>query len=281
MPELPEIEVLRRDLEKEVVSRRIKDVEIRPGSNAMKIIRRHGRRKEFQDMLEGAKVDRVDRVGKLLVLELDSDQALVFDLSDSGNLVKTSASDEVVTHTHLVIGFTIGGQLRFIDPKRTGEVFVAPTAEIEELRESISSSIDPLTQSFTWLHFSSILEEREAPLKELLTDEKFLIGLGDLYSDEVLWVAGLRYDKASNKLSSQDVRRLYRGMMETLQDAVRARGTTWGDHDFRDLHGDPGQFQLELKVWEREGEPCRRCRSAIVTEEFNGRVTYLCTQCQS
>ena len=281
MPELPEIEVLRRDLEKEVVSRRIKDVEIRPGSNAMKIIRRHGRRKEFQDMLEGAKVDRVDRVGKLLTLELDNGQVLVFDLGESGNLVKTSASDEVVTHTHLVIPFTIGGQLRLIDPKRTGEVFVAPVAEIEQLRESMGGAIDPLLQSFTWVHFSAILEEREAPLKELLTDEKFIIGLGDIYADEVLWVAGLRYDRQSNKMSSQDVRRLYRGMMETLQEAVRARGTTWGDSDFRDLHGDPGQFQLELKVFEREGEPCRRCRSPIVVEQFNGRATYLCAQCQS
>jgi formamidopyrimidine-DNA glycosylase len=281
MPELPEIEVLKRDLEKEIVSRRIKEVEVRPGSNAMKIIRRHGRRKEFQDMLAGAKVDGVDRVGKLLLLHLDNEQVLAFDLGSSGNLGKTSASDEVVTHTHIVISFTIGGQLRFVDQHRTGEVFIAPTAEIEELRASMGSAIDPLMQQFTWNHFSAILEEKETGMKELLTDEKFIIGLGDLYSDEVLWVAGLRYDRPSNKLSSQDVRRLYRGMMETLQDAVRLRGTTWGSQDFHDLQGEPGAFQLELKVFEREGEPCRRCRTPIIKEEFNGRVTYLCPQCQS
>jgi formamidopyrimidine-DNA glycosylase len=281
MPELPEIEVLKRDLEKEIVSRRIKEVEVRPGSNAMKIIRRHGRRKEFQDMLAGAKVDSVDRIGKLLLLQLDNDQVLVFDLASSGGLGKTSASDEVVTHTHIVISFTIGGQLRFVDQQRTGEVFIAPTAEIEELRASMGSAIDPLMQQFTWNHFSAILDEKETGMKELLTDEKFIIGLGDLYSDEVLWVAGLRYDRPSNKLSSQDVRRLYRGMMETLQDAVRLRGTTWGSQDFHDLHGEPGQFQLELKVFEREGEPCRRCRTPIIKEDFNGRVTYLCPQCQS
>ena len=281
MPELPEIEVIRRDLEKEVVSRRIKDVEVRPGTNAMKVIRRHGRRKEFQELLEGAKVDRIDRIGKLLLLELDNGKVLVFDLAESGTLVKTSASDEVVTHTHLVISFTIGGQLRMIDPKRSGEVFVADASEIDNLRASMGDAIDPLTQQFTWVHFSALLEEREAALGDLLTDEKFIIGLGQLYADEVLWVAGLRYDHPSNKLSSQDVRRLYRGMMETLQDAVRARGTTWGSHVYHDLHGDPGQFQLELKVYEREGEPCRRCRSPIVKEEFNGRVSYLCAQCQS
>jgi formamidopyrimidine-DNA glycosylase len=138
-----------------------------------------------------------------------------------------------------------------------------------------------LTHQLAWQQFSSLLQEKEIAMKELLTDEKAIIGLGDLYSDEVLWAAGLRYDRQSNKLSSQDVRRLYRGMMETLQDAVRARGATWGEQDFRDLHGDPGQYQLEIKVYEREGEPCRRCRSAIVKHEFNGRTTYLCEQCQS
>ena len=97
-------------------------------------------------------------------------------------------------------------------------------------------------------------------MKELLVDGKFMIGLGDIYADEILWTAGLRYDHPSNKMSSQDVRRLYRALMETLQDAVRLRGTTWGDSDFKDLHGDPGQYQLELKVYERVGEPCRRCR---------------------
>src|SRR5918999_1171850 len=116
MPELPEIEVLRRDLEKEVVTRRIKDVEVRNSRNAMKAIRRHGRRKEFQDLLEGAKVEKVDRIGRSLALELDNGNALVVDLGGSGGLAKTSASDEVVTHTHVVIGFTIGGQLRIVDP---------------------------------------------------------------------------------------------------------------------------------------------------------------------
>jgi len=118
-------------------------------------------------------------------------------------------------------------------------------------------------------------------MKELLSDERFISGLGDIYSDEVLFEAGLRYDRRSDQLSSQDVRRLYRGLMETLQEAVKARGTTWGSHEFRDLQGDPGLYQQELKVYEREGEFCRRCRSAIVRESFNGKHTYLCLQCQS
>src|SRR5687767_5497124 len=122
MLELPEIEVLKRDLEKEIVGRRIKEAEIRPNRNAMKIIKRHGRRKEFQDLLEGAKVERVDRIGKLLLLELDTGNVFVLDLGESGLLLKTSGSEEMETHTHLVLSFTIGGQLRVVDPKPSSEI---------------------------------------------------------------------------------------------------------------------------------------------------------------
>jgi formamidopyrimidine-DNA glycosylase len=281
MSELPEVEVVKRDLEKEVVGRRVKEAEVRPGSNAMKIIRRHGRRKEFQELLVGAKVERVGRVGKWLLLELDNDRVLTVNLGPTGQLLKTSASDDIAPHTHLVIAFTIGGQLRMIDPTRTGEVFVAPRDEVENMKELRGFAIDPLENPLAWQTFSSLLEQREEEMKSLLMDESFIVGLGDIYSDEVLFAGGIRHDRLSSKLSSQDVRRLYRGLMETLQDAVKSRGTSWGGNEFKDLHGDSGLFQLELKVYEREGEPCRRCRSAIVKEKIKGRFTYFCPQCQS
>lgn len=281
MPELPEVEVTRRDLEKEVVGRRFKDAEIRPGTNAMKIVRRHGRRKELQDLLEGAKVEKVDRLGKHLLLELDSGNVFVVDLGPAGLLVKTSSSEVVGPHTHLVLSFTIGGQLRFLDPKKAGEVFVAPKREVESLEELRGFQIDPLEHQFTWQFFSALLDGKEAPMKDILLDPRFIVGLGDVYSDEVLFAAGVRYDHMSNKLSSQDVRRLYRALMETMQDAVKARGTSIGEHPYRDLHGSPGSYQVELKVYEREGDACRRCRSTVVKEPYNGSFTYLCAQCQS
>ncbi len=281
MPELPEIEVIRRDLEKEVVGRRFKEAEIRPGTNAMKVVRRHGRRKELQELLDGAKVESVDRLGKRLLLELDSGNVFVIDLGPAGTLLKTSASETVAPHTHLVLSFTIGGQLRFLDPLKEGEVFVAPKAELAGMEEMRDFSIDPLEHQFTWQFFSNLLDGKEAPLKDLLADPRFMVGLGNIYSDEILWAAGVRYDHMSNKLSSQDVRRLYRALMETLQEAVKARGTSIGEFPYRDLQGEPGAFQTELKVYEREGETCRRCRSVIVKEPYNGSFTFLCAQCQS
>ncbi|MFN2389060.1 MAG: bifunctional DNA-formamidopyrimidine glycosylase/DNA-(apurinic or apyrimidinic site) lyase [Actinomycetota bacterium] len=281
MPALPEVEVIRRDLEKEIVGRRIKDVEIRPGTNAMKIIRRHGRRKEFQDLLVGSKVQKIDRVGRRLLLELDSDRVLVFDLADSASLLKTSSSDEVASHTHIVIAFTIGGQLRVVDPRRAGEVFVVPRDELEAVAGLRGYEMDPLDSPIAWPRFSALLEEHEVPVRELLLDGSFIVGLGEIYTDEILFTAGIRHDRPSNKLGSQDVRRLYRALMETLQDAVKARGTTLGEQGFRDLQGQPGTYQLELKVYERDGEACRRCRNTVVKAAVNGGFTYFCPQCQS
>lgn len=278
MPELPELEVLRRDLEKEVVGRRIKSVDVR-GKNAMKVIKRHGRRKELQDMLVGGKVERVGRIRAALALHLDNGNSLMFELGEAGLLLKTSASETLANNTHIIISFTIGGQLRMIDASKAGEVYAIPTEEAEATGGA--SPIDPLEHQVTWHHFSALLAERQDPMKDLLLNPDVIAGLGDLYSDEILWTSGIRYDRRSNKLSSQDVRRIYRALMEVLQEAVKARGTTWGTHDFRDLHGHPGQFQLELKAFEREGEACRRCRSGIVKERYKGRFTYLCPQCQS
>ncbi len=281
MPALVEIEVIRRDLEKEIVGRRVKDVEVRSSRNAMKVIPKHGRRKDFQALLEGAKVESVERAGMKLLLKLDNGHLMVVELSDAGQLLKTSASDETETHTHIVIGFTIGGQMRLVDPNATAQIWIAPEQEVRKALGPPSSAIDPLEHQVTWHHFSSLLEEREQPMKDLLLSDDFIIGMGDIYSDEILWNAALRYDRPSNKLTSQDVRRLYRALIETLQDALKARGTSWGAHQFRDLHGDPGQYQLELKVYEREGEPCRRCRTPITKEPYRDRFTYLCPQCQS
>lgn len=281
MPALVEIEVIRRDLEREIVGRRIKDVEIKNNRNAMKVIPKHGRRKEFQALLEGAKIDRIDRAGKRIMLELDNGKVMMVDLGDTGQLLKTSASGSVETHTHLVVTFTIGGQLRLVDPKPSSEIFVGSPEEIEAQGYKSVEGIDPLEQQVTWPHFSGMLEEREQPMKDLLMDEKFIVGLGHLYSDEILWTAALRYDRPSNKLTSQDVRRLYRALIETLQDSLKARGTSWGSNAFTDLTGVEGQYQIELKVFEREGEACKRCRTPIIKEKYRNGFTYLCPQCQS
>ncbi len=160
-------------------------------------------------------------------------------------------------------------------------MFVTAVDELGKVKELDHVAIDPLEDTFTWQQFSAELARRAAKLKSLLMDQRFISGLGNIYSDEVLFAAGLRYDHMSDALSSQEVRRLYRAIREIVQDAIRFRGTTLADEAYLDLFGKPGEFQEELKVYGRRGQACRRCRTPIISEKFSGRTTYFCPQCQS
>jgi formamidopyrimidine-DNA glycosylase len=279
--ELPEVEVMRRDLEKEVVGKRIKEVEVRPQRNAMRIIRRHARRKEFSDRLAGRKITKVDRKGKYVLLYLDGGDVLVVHFGMSGQFLRGTKRQGLPPHTHIVIEFQQGGDLRYVDPRTFGELFVTSADDLGSIRELDHIAIDPLEDTFTWQQFSNELARRAAKLKPLLMDQRFVSGLGNIYSDEVLFAAGLRHDRMSDSLSSQEVRRLYRAMREVIQDSIRYRGTTLDDEAYVDLFGKPGEFQSELKVYGRRGLACRRCRTPIVVEKIGGRNSYYCPQCQS
>jgi formamidopyrimidine-DNA glycosylase len=279
--ELPEVEVMRRDLEKDVVGRRIKTAEVKSSRNAMRVIRRHGKRKDFTSRLEGRKVTKVERRGKYVLLHLDSGDALVTHFGMSGQFQRGNGRVVIEPHTHVVLTFQQGGDLRFIDPRTFGEMFVTSADELGKVKELQHIAIDPLDQVFTWPTFQYLLAQRGAKMKQLLMDQKFISGLGNIYSDEVLFAAGLRYDRLSDTLSSQEVRRLYRAIQETVQEAIKMRGTTLEDEAYVDLFGKPGEYQGELKVYGRQGEPCRRCRTPIQTVKIAQRISYLCPQCQS
>jgi formamidopyrimidine-DNA glycosylase len=279
--ELPEVEVVRRDLEKDVVGRKVTEAEVRPSKNAMRVIRRHGKRREFTDRLVGRKFTKAERRGKYVLLHLDNGDVLVVHFGMSGQFVRGNKRVPLPPHTHVVITFQQGGDLRFIDPRTFGEMFVTAADELGKVKELQHIAIDPLDHVFTWNAFGGALAERAAKMKQLLMDQKFISGLGNIYSDEVLFAAGLRYDRLSDSLSSQEVRRLYRAMQEVLQDAIRFRGTTLDDEAYLDLFGKPGEFQNELKVYGRTGLPCRRCRTPIQAVKISGRNAYFCPQCQS
>ncbi len=278
MPELPEVEVVRRDLEREIVGKKIKTVE----ADGMRSIRRHHNRKQFASRLEGKKITGVERRGKYILCRLDDGDVLVIHLGMSGQLLRAKGKSEKTSkHTHVTITFTQGGQLRFVDPRTFGEMFVAQSDAVEkDLVELGHLGMDPLEVSMSWDSFGRLIAERHQKLKPLLMDQKFLAGIGNIYSDEILFTAGLRWDRMSDSLSAQEIRRLYRAMVETLQDAVKYRGSSLADEQYVDLFGKPGEYQLQHKVYAREGEACRRCRHPIVRIRTGGRSTFFCDACQ-
>ncbi|MEZ5170177.1 MAG: bifunctional DNA-formamidopyrimidine glycosylase/DNA-(apurinic or apyrimidinic site) lyase [Acidimicrobiia bacterium] len=272
MPELPEVEVLRRDLDKDVTGRKIKSVEV----VSMKAIKRHSKRKQFIEPLEGSKITAVERRGKYLVLALDNDHSVVIHLGMSGRLLRAkSAKVAKPKHTHVVIGFTQGGQLRFIDPRTFGEMFVTETDAVDdELPELAHLGFDPLETGISVDRFAALLRQRSVKLKSLLMDQKFIAGIGNIYSDEILFHAGLRFDRTSDSLSPQEVRRLFRAVIEVLQEAVKYRGSTLPDGGFVDLQGNPGEYQEHHQVYGREGEPCPRTKKPIMRQRYGNRSTF-------
>ena len=278
MPELPEVEVIRRDLDKEIVGKKIKTVEV----TGTRSVRRHKNKKEFITELEGHKVTSVQRRGKYLIVRLDGPEALVVHLGMSGQLLRAkTAREKAPKHTHVVITFTQGGLLRFVDPRTFGEMFVTTYDDIDEQVEELAHlGLDPLETAMSWELFGRMLAEKHARLKNLLMDQKFIAGIGNIYSDEILWAAGLRYDRSSETVSTQEVRRLYRAIGEVLQDAIKLRGSSLPDEQYRDLYGNVGQAQTEHKVYGREGEPCQRCRHIIERVKWQGRSAFFCPGCQ-
>jgi formamidopyrimidine-DNA glycosylase len=278
MPELPEVEVVRRDLEREIVGKRVKGVE----ADGMRSIRRHHNRKQFANRLVGKRITGVERRGKYILVKLDGGEVLVIHLGMSGQLLRTKGTRDATTkHTHVVITFTQGGQLRFVDPRTFGEMFVTELDGVEkEVSELAHLGIDPLEEPMSWDSFGRLVASKHMKLKALLMDQKFVAGIGNIYSDEILFGAGLRYDRMSDSLSAEEIRRLYRAMVETLQDAVKYRGSSLADEQYVDLFGKPGEYQLHHKVYAREREACRLCRKPLVRQRIGGRSTFFCEACQ-
>lgn len=278
MTELPEIETLRHDLEREVGGKRVKSVEL----NSAKVVSRHANRKQFASHLEGAKLTAVKRRGALLFIPLDTDETLVVDLRAGGRLRRASTREAVEPKTQAVISFTQGGQLRLIDPSDgAAQMFIVASDTLDDaLPELASLGVDPVAEPISWVAFGELLRSHRLKLKSFLTDQTIIAGLGSVYSDEILYEAGLRPDRVSNQLSAQEIRRLYRAVVETMHEGMKHRGVTIGDDGFTDLTGKRGGFTDLLNVYGRDGQACRRCRSAVVKKRMAGTVTYLCQQCQ-
>jgi formamidopyrimidine-DNA glycosylase len=277
--ELPEVEVLRKDLEKEVVGKRVKDVSVQTAGIVRPL---HRNRPEFVKALEGHKLEAVRRRGRLLFLDLDEDRTWVLDAGDQGSVHRETANEPPGPDTHLVVSFTIGGAIHLSEggDEVTARTGVVPTEEALEAAEVSPDALDPLDDNPTWMEFGQFLHSSGKPLKLVLTDPELILGIGPVYSDEILWEAGLRHDRASDSLSTQEIRRLYRAMQEVLHSAIKQRGTSIDDAEADLAVDEEGGVAEHLRVYGRAGQPCLRCRKPIQrTRVKKGVYTYHCEQC--
>ncbi len=275
MRELPEIEVIRRELDREVAGRKIKEVT----ASGMELLPRYRNRKAFTGQLEGVKFTGVTRVGLHLVAALDDESVIVITLGDRGRIRRNQGREATEPGTQLVIAFSQGPQLRIIDTGGSGdaEVFVcAADMVVDALPEVSTYGFDPVENVLSWLRFGELIVNRRAPLKQVLTDPSVVVGIGPVYADEILFEAGLRFDRPSTSLSTQEIRRLYRALVEIVHDAIKHRGATVADDDFADLAGQPGGYGSLMQVYQREGQLSPRSRLPIQKTKYNGVWTFYC-----
>jgi formamidopyrimidine-DNA glycosylase len=279
LPELPEVETVRRGLERGVVGRTFAEVEVRHP----RAIRRHEPGPDdFAALLAGRRVDAAARRGKYLWLPLDSGDALVGHLGMSGQLllVEPDAPDEA--HLRIRFRFTDeeagGRQLRFVDQRTFGGLAVsAGGAVLPSTLEHIA--LDPVDPAFDDDAFVAAVRRRRTGLKRALLDQTVVSGIGNIYADEALWRAKLHWARPTETLPRADVRRLLECVRGVLNDAIAAGGTSF-DALYVNVNGQSGWFDRSLDAYGRENEPCARCGTPIVRERFMNRSSFRCPQCQ-
>ena len=209
--ELPEVETIRYALDREVAGRKVKTVE----AASMAVLGHYRNRRQFASRLEGRKLGPVRRMGLLLLSELDDDQLLVIKLGPGAQMRRNGARDLLESGTEITVTFTVGGQLRLVDPGGGSQVCVISGDDlVAEFPEVAAVGMDPAGEMIPWTSFGGQVLARSMPLKDLLCDSSIVVGVGDVYSDEILFHAGLRHDRRSDSLSHQEVRRLHGALIQ-------------------------------------------------------------------
>jgi formamidopyrimidine-DNA glycosylase len=289
VPELPEVEIVRRDLGRLYLGARLERLSI----SGIRTVRRHA--PELLSRLEGQILVDVGRHGKYLLLRWGDGEVLVMHLRMSGQLLAAEAGAPSMVHTHAVFSFETAGELHFVDPRTFGELFVAGGAAEEGPRTARDGAcpsngalarpaelahLGPDALEATPAHLAVTLAGRRAPVKSLLVDQRVVAGIGNIYADEICSDARVRPDRAGGSLGRSEVGRLAAATRSVLDAAIVARGSTLGDQQYRDVLGETGLYQLQHKVYGRAGLPCGTCGRPIERARMGAKSAYFCPRCQ-
>jgi formamidopyrimidine-DNA glycosylase len=276
MPELPEVEVVRRGLERWVVGRRIADVTV----THPRAIRRHvAGADDFAGLLVGRRVEAARRRGKYLWLPLDSGDAVLAHLGMSGQLLVEPADAPDETHLRVRLTFDDGGrELRFVDQRTFGGLAVA-IGGTDIPGPIVHIGLDPLDPEFDGADLAARLRRRRTGIKRALLDQSLVSGIGNIYADEALWRARLHYARPTETLRRAEIERLLHAVREVMDEALHSGGTSF-DSLYVNVNGESGYFDRSLAVYGREGEPCLRCGTPIRRDPFMNRSSYTCPRCQ-
>jgi formamidopyrimidine-DNA glycosylase len=295
MPELPEVETIARGLAKRVTGDVIESVWLGQKKEPLK-----SPAAQIARALEHSRISSVRRMGKHIVFDLQpvdveprpvrgrsksrrrvSEEAKagmdvrtashvqwIVHLGMTGSLRVCEAETEIAKHTHAILKLSSGRELRFVDPRRFGRLSVATAFD--------AAGVEPLEVDLD--HFVSLFRRRKTPMKSALLNQKLLRGVGNIYADESLFRAGIRPRRRASSVSRDDLKKLYVGLQQVLSEAIALGGSSISD--YVDADGEEGFFQLQHRVYGRDGEPCRVCKTPIKRVVIAGRSSHYCPKCQ-
>jgi formamidopyrimidine-DNA glycosylase len=275
VPELPEVETIRRQLASRVAGRTIVEAEVfDPLWSAPRAP------EEVEVDLRGERIASLGRRGKYLVMELDHERFLVMHLRMTGNFLWVSEEDDLPGRPHLRVRLVLddGNRLLFVDQRRFGTGVVIDGRD--ELDRFLAARVgpEPLEPGFTPEVLSNAARGRKAPVKAFLLDQRRIAGVGNIYADEALFRARIHPLRPAGKLRRGEVERLHAGIVEALEAGIARQGASIDN--YRDANGARGSMQDEFLIHLREGKPCVRCGRPVVKLVAAGRGTYICRHCQ-
>ena len=273
MPEMPEVETIRRTLEGYIVGKVIKSIEIR-----LDRLIKWPTVEEFRAIATGRKFEALERRAKYLLFHLSDGWVMVVHLRMTGRLAYQPDSNQSNHAARLVFAFADGDALEYFDTRTFGTLYLMRAEELNRIYGLASLGPEPLSPEFTVEYLAAGLAKRKGKLKPVLLDQKFIGGLGNIYVDESLALAGIHPEKSAASLKMEDVEKLHSVINFVIEKGICAGGTTF--RDYRDADGNRGSFQESLCVYGRKGMPCKNCGTDIVRTEVGGRGTHYCPQCQ-
>lgn len=273
MPELPEVETIRKTLKLLILNKEIDSVDVYWPN----IVKKPDDVVAFKHILIGQAFRDVQRKGKFLLFELD-DYVLVSHLRMEGKYSVHEKAEQLDKHTHVVFHFTNGESLRYNDVRKFGTMHVFPKGEELTKKPLLLLGPDPFEEQFTLEYFIDKLRGTSRVIKAALLDQNIVAGLGNIYVDETLYKAGVHPLKRANELTEDEIKQIKKHATITLEEAIKQGGTTI--RSYVDSQGEMGMFQQELFVYAQENNACQNCGDMIVKLKVSGRGTHICPTCQ-
>ena len=290
MPELPEVETIRRDLEKEIVNKKIIALDIRDSKVVL------GKKSNWKKELLGNKISKLLRVGKLLSFKLSTGKHVLIHLKMTGQLIyqkkdkllagghpfskkskKKAVGGELPNKfTRLIIEFSDNSFLFFNNIRRFAYTKIVNEKDWE--KEKSKFGLEPKTDNFVFKDFFKVIKNRKSNIKAVLLNQSLIAGLGNIYVDEVLFLSKIDPRRLSNSISEKEAKLLFKSIDSVITKALKYRGTTFSD--YVDSKGNRGDFFNKLKIYGREGEKCLACGEKIAKIKVAGRGTHFCLKCQ-